>query len=282
MKKTRRLTAPHIKSFRETIYSFFQENGRQLPWRFADDPYHVLVSEFMLQQTQVPRVLQKYDPFLAAFPSLGSLAAAPFPEVLSLWQGLGYNRRALALHRTAQRVVADFRGRVPDSVEILRSLPGIGNATAGAISAFAFGKPVVFIETNIRRVFIHFFFPAENRIVDADILPLIGQTLDHEQPRSWYYALMDYGSMLKSAEGNPNRRSAHYSRQSAFENSDRQIRGLILRTLLNRQALTVADLLQSVGRSPDRVEPLIARLIHEGFLIRKGEVLTLAGHKLER
>jgi len=165
-----------------------------MPWRETSDPYRILVSEIMLQQTQVQRVETKYKEFIAAFPAFPSLARAPLREVLRVWQGMGYNRRAIALRKIAQRVVAEYDGGLPDSVATLRTFPGIGAATAGAIVAFAFNKPTVFLETNSRRVFLHVFFAGRQRVKDSDILPLVETTLDREKPRQWYYALMDYGA----------------------------------------------------------------------------------------
>ena len=233
-----RVTPAAAHRFRRRLYRFFHDQGRQLPWRATTDPYHILVSEIMLQQTQVERVALKYEPFLNAFPDVWSLARAPLRDIMAAWQGLGYNRRALALQRIARRLVAEFDGRLPDSVDTLRTFPGIGEATAGALAAFAFNQPVVFIETNIRRVFLHCFFPGQSGVRDREILPLVDQTLDRLQPRPWYYALMDYGSMLKRAAPNPNRRSAHHQRQAPFADSDRQIRGLILKALLGSPALS--------------------------------------------
>ncbi|MCK9375409.1 MAG: hypothetical protein M0P73_04585 [Syntrophobacterales bacterium] len=270
------LTPDVIERFRQQIYRYFQEQGRQLPWRQTYDPYSILVSEIMLQQTQVERVLLKYGPFLARFPDFASLARAPLREVMAAWQGLGYNRRALALQRLAGRVISEFDGRLSPSVEVLRTLPGIGPATAGALAAFAFSQPVVFIETNIRRVFIHCFFADRSEVRDQEILPLLALTLDRERPRPWYYALMDYGAGLKRLGPNANRRSAHYQRQSPFADSDRQIRGLILQALVKTPALTDAELLRLVGRDPARTQPIIAALIREGFLERVGAHLRIA------
>ena len=246
-----------------------------MPWRATTDPYHILVSEIMLQQTQVERVALKYEPFLNAFPDVWSLARAPLRDIMAAWQGLGYNRRALALQRIARLLVADFDGSLPASVDTLRTFPGIGEATAGALAAFAFNQPVVFIETNIRRVFIHCFFPGQSGVRDREILPLVDQTLDRLQPRSWYYALMDYGTMLKRAAPNPNRRSAHHQRQAPFADSDRQIRGQILKALLGSPVLSLGDLVKAVGKNPARTTRLIHTLIKEGFLEQEGAYLRI-------
>ena len=275
------LTPRAIEIFRKSVYDFYREQRRDLPWRRTRDPYAILVSEFMLQQTQVSRVEEKYPPFLEHFTEINSLADAPPGEVLALWQGLGYNRRALNLHRTARVVVDEFNGIIPDSTELLMTLPGVGQATAGALQAFAFDRPVVFIETNIRRVYIHTFFPGNERVTDADILPLVEATVDTDGPREWYYALMDYGSVLAKEISNPNLRSAHYSRQSTFEGSDRQIRGQILRILLDGESISTGGLQERLSTDLEnvdskRLEGILANLESEGFLVREGELVSIA------
>jgi A/G-specific adenine glycosylase len=190
------------------------------------DSYRILVSEIMLQQTQVERVLDKYKVFIRIFPDFSSLAVAPLADILKVWQGLGYNRRAVALQKIAISVMKESRGRLPVTREELLKLPGIGKYTASAILTFACNQPNIFIETNIRRVFIHFFFRDRENISDAEILPLIEMTLDAGNPREWYYALMDYGAMLKKTVENPNRKSSHYKKQAPFHGSNRQLREL--------------------------------------------------------
>jgi A/G-specific adenine glycosylase len=238
-----------------------------MPWRDAPSAYNVVVSEVMLQQTQVPRVLQKYPQFLAVFPDFPTLAAARVVDLLAVWQGMGYNRRALYLQKLAQRVVAEYAGQLPPDPAALIKLPGIGPGTAGSIAAFAFNQPTVFIETNIRRVFIHHFFADIDGVRDAELLPLIDRELDHSNPRQWYYALMDYGAHLATTVPNPNRRSHHYTRQSQFEGSDRQIRGAIVRLLLEFPVLTAQDVVNRFpNESPDRVTRILDQLTKEGFL----------------
>jgi A/G-specific adenine glycosylase len=271
-----RLTPNRVAHFRQKIYEHFGEYGRDLPWRSTRDPYRILVSEIMLQQTQVERVLQKYEMFLEQLPDVAALAHAPLRQVLAVWQGLGYNRRAVALQRIGQRVVDEFGGLIPDCYDTLLTFPGIGPATAGAIVAFAFEQPAVFIETNIRRVFIHFFFQGRTEVHDQEILLLVKETLDLGRPRTWYYALMDYGASLKTVEQNPNRRSKHYTRQAPFEGSDRQIRGLILRALIRVPSLSMDDLVKVVGKAPQRTETLIDRLVQEGLLTRTEDMLRIA------
>ena len=214
-----------IPAFQRMVLSHYEQYGREMAWRNTTDPYQILVSEIMLQQTQVERVTTKFPEFIRAFPDFASLAVAPLANVLTVWQGLGYNRRAIALQKCAIRVMNEYEGSLPVDVDILATFPGIGRATASSIAAFAFNMPVVFIETNVRRVFIHFFFTDTDTVSDAEILPLVKKALYRENPRVWYWALMDLGSALKKTIPNPNRRSVHYTKQSPFEGSDRKIRG---------------------------------------------------------
>ena len=187
-----------IAAFKEFIWDFYHQNKRDFAWRHVDNPYYVVVSEIMLQQTQTHRVITKYEEFIGAFATFESLAAASLRDVLTVWQGLGYYRRARFLHQLAQIVVNEYNGVLPQDPKILQTLPGIGPNTAGSICAFAFNKEVVFIETNIRTVFIDSFFRDKENVTDKELLPLITMTLDQENPREWYYALMDYGVFLKS------------------------------------------------------------------------------------
>jgi A/G-specific adenine glycosylase len=272
----RKLSRDQVRRFRDTIYRYYRVHKREMPWRQTHNPYHVLVSEIMLQQTQVERVMGKYGDFIAKFPDFETLARAPWPEVLAVWQGLGYNRRALSLKRLAQAVMEKWGGTLPTSQEDLRSLPGIGPATAGALLAFAFQQPVAFIETNIRRVFLHYFFAGQKGVTDREILPLVAETLDRQRVRDWYYALMDYGAKLKGNFPNPNRRSAHYARQSPFHGSNRKVRGRILKTLLERPVFSVEELAQAMEMSQARTEAALEQLLAEGFVIRSGERLCLA------
>lgn len=224
----------------------------------------------MLQQTQVERVFGRFPLFIEAFPDVQTLAQAALKDVLSLWQGLGYNRRAVNLWKTARKVVEEFHGTIPETPDELLHMPGIGRATAGAILAFAFNRPVVFIETNIRRVFIHFYFQDRTDVRDSEILPLIELTLDRDNPRQWYYALMDYGAMLGRQSSNPNRRSAHYTRQAAFEGSDRQVRGRIIRELLEQGTITRRALSSRLKVEADRLRRILAGLEQDGLVSREG------------
>ena len=269
-------TAQKIRRFRNFIYAFYARNRRSLPWRNTRDPYRILVSEIMLQQTQVVRVLEKYKKFIKVFPTVKALANAEFADVVRVWRGLGYNRRALALKRTAETIVQRYNGIVPRDAELLAGLPGIGKTTARAICAFAFNQPTVFVETNIRSVFIHYFFNRECRVADDRIITLVGKTLDVKDPRAWYSALMDYGAYLKKLFENPCRRSTRYHIQSPFEGSDRQIRGLVLKILVSKKSgFTEAELIRKIGRTRERVKPILYKLTDEGLIRRREGRLIL-------
>ncbi len=264
-----------VHLFRKLIYDYYRVHGRVLPWRLTWDPYRILVSEVMLQQTQVGRVKDKYEEFIGAFPGFPALAGASLDSVLRIWQGLGYNRRALWLKNAAITVMDRFSGALPSSPEAIATLPGIGTATAASIAAFAFNKPVVFIETNIRTVFIHFFFHDRDGVRDSEIAPLVAQTLDRDDPRSWYYALMDYGTMLKKEGERGHRRSAGYHKQSPFRGSDRQVRGAILRLLVGGKTLPEAVLIDLLHSPEEKVRRNLRDLQGEGFVRESEEGYTI-------
>src|SRR6266481_1697553 len=230
---------PHTAEFKRVVWDYYKKRKRDFPWRRRRNPYKVLVSEIMLQQTQVGRVVEKYKEFFKKFPNLQSLAQARVGDVLTAWQGLGYNRRALMLKKLSEIVAVQYGGELPQDFEKLIELPGIGPSTAGGVMAFAFNKPVVFIETNIRRAYIHFFFKNAEKVHDKKLIPLIEATLDRKNPREWYWALMDYGAMLGTLEHNPNKRSAHYALQSKFKGSNREVRGSILKFLIAKKRVNV-------------------------------------------
>jgi A/G-specific adenine glycosylase len=219
----------------------------------------------MLQQTQTERVVPKFETFLKHFPDIRSLAKSKTSDVLKLWNGLGYNRRAIYLHRTAQKVVGEFGSQIPQEIEKLITLPGIGGYTAGAIRVFAFDKKAVFIETNIRRVYIHFFFSDKEKINDLELIPFIEQTLPQKNIREWYYALMDYGVFLGKSVPNPNRKSKHYAKQSKFEGSKRQLRGKILKVYLSEGKISANHLLLK-DHDKEQIYQVIQELQKEGLV----------------
>lgn len=271
------MVSRHVESlFLETLWDYYTKHGRHdLPWRKlgADgnvDPYKVMVSELMLQQTQVGRVIPKYDLFLQNFPTASMLADAELGDVLRVWQGLGYNRRAKFLWQAA-RVLATLPA-FPTEQRDLVSLPGVGVNTAGAIQTYSFNKPVLFVETNIRTVYIYHFFRNQADITDKAILGVLDQTLDREQPREFYWALMDYGSYLKASVGNLSRVSKHYVKQSRFAGSKRQVRGQVIR-LLGAGPQSVAALAEQVPDS--RLTGVLDELVSEGLVRVKRGVYSL-------
>ena len=257
-------------AFRDTVYRFYARNKRVFPWRTNPTSYRVLVSEIMLQQTQADRVVPKFNQFIAQFPTIKKLADANRRTVLAAWQGLGYNRRAVMLHRLAQEIISNYRGRLPRAHEQLRTLSGIGPYTASAIRVFAFNLDDVLIETNIRSVYIDYFFPRAKKVDDKKILPLIAETLDRRNSRRWYSALMDYGAYLKQTKENPSRRSRSYVRQQSFTNSNRQIRGRVVAALVAGEKLTLNRLIKKVVQPKSRVIRALGQLIDEGLIEARG------------
>ncbi len=272
----------NVLEFRERIRALAAPLWRELPWRRTRDPYPIWISEVMLQQTQVARVEARWDDWFARFPTVEALAQADDADVLAAWQGMGYNRRALALHRAARQVVEEHGGVFPHEREALIDLPGIGPSTAAGIRAFAFDEADVYLETNVRSVFIHEFFSAtDEKVPDKELVPLVRASCPASgcDVRGWYYALLDYGAWLKKNVPNPSRRSSSYTRQSRFEGSHRQKRAAVVRILLAARdagaALTteqvdalLAEEELAAGRIPAGLETtalILRELAGEGF-----------------
>lgn len=236
-----------LQQFRGFVFSYYHEFGRHdMIWRHTKDPYLITVSEIMLQQTQVSRVETVYPKFISLFPTAEALARASEADVLSAWQGMGYNRRALSLQKLCRIIVNEYNGVFPKTPDELIKLPGLGPATSCSIAAFAFNQPVLFIETNIRRIFIHCFFRGRSEVDDSEIFPLVKAALP-ENPREWYWALMDIGSAMKQSVENPNRKSRQYVKQSAFEGSNRQLRGNVLKKMLEVKEADAASVAAALG-----------------------------------
>ena len=262
--------SPHAyTAFRNIVLKHYRRNRRYFPWRKTANPYRILVSEVMLQQTQASRVVPKYNEFLKKFPTFKTLAEAPLRKVLRAWQGLGYNRRALSLQRTAREVMLRHKGKLPRDEHKLERLPGIGPYAARAVLAFAFNRPTVFLETNIRTVFIHHFFKTKRRVSDKEILPLATAALDRRNPRQWYAALMDYGAFLKKTEGNASRKSAHYKPQPPFRGSSRELRGQIIRALTKKSFPSAHALSKHLGVSVMDTAQALRQMEREGMTERK-------------
>lgn len=286
------LTTSEIVAFHKALTDYYYEHGRHdMLWRQPEqgghfDPYKIMVSELMLQQTQVERVTPKYREFLHTFPTVRSLAKAELGDVLKVWNGLGYNRRAKFIWQAAQTVVLDYHGYFPETVTELIRLPGIGPNTAGAIMAYAYDKPAIFIETNIRTVIIHHFFKDKTSVPDTAIREVLAAVIPHRPkhdktrllgavlgPRQFYWAMMDYGSHLKKTVGNASRASKHHSRQSAFQGSKRQLRGQVIK-LLTQGAHKSAELHTKL---PDeRLDDILAVLIGEGMIAKRGDTYYLS------
>lgn len=259
--------------FQEIIWQKGRELFRPMPWRDNTDPYYVLVSELMLQQTQVDRVIPKFIAFIDAFPDLQSLAKASLSDVLVLWSGLGYNRRAKFLHAAAQKSVTDFEGEIPRTLEGLVSLPGVGPNTAGAIMAYSFNEPVTFIETNVRTVYFYHFFQDQLSVTDKELREKVADTTDHEHPREWYWAMMDYGSWLKKQGFSANNKSAHYKKQAPLKGSLREVRGQLLK-LLSQENQSISDL-QLRYEGDDRFGVALSALLKEGLIQKSGDRIHL-------
>ena len=276
------ITPSLAADFQQHVTAFYEAKGRHdMEWRHTTDPYKIVVSEVMLQQTQVPRVAVIYPKFIERFPDFAALAAAEQADLLAAWQGMGYNRRALNLQKLAGVIVNEYNGTVPQDPAVLATLPGIGPATSCSIAAFAFNRPVVFIETNIRRVFIHYFFDDDKIVDDSELLPLVAAMLP-ENSREWYWALMDLGTALKSSVKNPNQRSRHYTKQKTFEGSDLKIRGSVLKKMLEQKRGSPDVFAKEMNEEPARVRGIMEKMAGEGFFVRESDtVYRVAGLSLD-
>ena len=267
-----------IQKLNTVLRKHYKSHGRaHLPWRKTHDPYKILVSEVMLQQTQVERVIPFYNRFIKKFPTARALSKASLPDVLKLWQGLGYNRRGKMLRDAAGEIVEKFGGKFPRSIEEIKSLSGVGPYTAAAISAFAFNQPEVCIETNIRTVFLHHCFPHARKVSDTEILMLVKESLvsSKMEPRDFYAALMDYGTYLKKSGVKLNAKSKHYTKQSKFEGSARQLRGKILKTLLQKP-MTLSQLVRECGRPLIEVREELIHLQKEKLIQSRGKKFLIS------
>ncbi len=266
-------------AFLSTVIGFYEENKRDFAWRKTRNPYRILVSEVMLQQTQVERVKGFYSAFLKRFPTVKALDDAPLVQVLSAWKGLGYNRRAANMKKLAGVIAADFKGIFPKNYQMLLALPGIGPSTAGALMNFSYGIPTPFIETNIRSVYLRSFFKGKNGVNDKEILVLIEKHLKIKKKldcREWFYALYDYGAMLKKTSGNENRRSVHYKKQSTFKGSNRELRSLMLSYLLKHKNAAIAKMTSALKKEELAILKNIIAFEKEGLITRKGSHVTIS------
>ena len=259
--------------FQDLIWQKGRELYRDMPWRRDTRPYYVLVSELMLQQTQVDRVIPKFTAFIERFPDERALAAAPLGDVLRLWSGLGYNRRAKFLHDTAKKIRDDFDGLFPDTKEMLLHLPGVGPGTAGAVMVYAYNQPVAFVETNVRTVYFHYFFDDGDKVTDGQLIEMIEATLDQQHPREFYWALMDYGTLLKKNGAGRIAQSKHYKKQAPLRGSVREVRGQIVSALAEND-MTMQKLKDTLG-TDERYEVALAGLLKDGLIEQTKTLLHL-------
>lgn len=262
-----------IQDFQELVWEYARTNTRRMPWREDTKPYYILVSELMLQQTQVDRVIPKFQAFIAQFPNTKALASVPLSRVLVAWNGLGYNRRAKFLWQAAKKIEKDFNGSIPSTFEELITLPGVGPNTAGAIQAYAFNQPTIFIETNIRTVFFHHFFEDQTAVSDKELRQRVEEALDREHPREWYWALMDYGTHLKKHGSGRITQSAHYKKQSTLKGSLREMRGRIIKALGDEPMRE--EKLKHIVKADERFRPALTALIQEEMVKKKVGVYML-------
>ncbi len=267
-------------AFRSAVLGLYAREGRDFPWRRTRDPWAIFVSEIMLQQTQTARVEPKYLAWMERFPDAASLAGVDLATLYDAWRGLGYNSRALRLRESARLCAELYDGLPPRDERLLLDLPGVGRYTARAVLAFAYDEPGAFLETNIRAALLFHFFRGADEVPDRDLEAVAEAVLDRDDPRTWYYALMDYGAWLKRREPNPSRRAAAYARQSKFEGSLRQARGAVLRALsagdTAQAGRGVADMAAELGMEYGRVKEAAEGLSRDGLVRLEGETVRFS------
>jgi len=259
-----------ITLFQDKIFSFYKHNKRDLPWRHTTDPYKILLSELMLQQTQVSRVTHYYHQWIERWPTIDALATTSLPEVLQMWMGLGYNRRAVHLHTTACIIVTQFNSDVLRAMQQYKTLPGIGRYTSQAVLIFSTNADLVTVDTNIRRILIR-EFDLHPTVSDADLWTLAQHCLPPGRSREWHNALMDYGALHLTARKTGIKPK---TQQSRFEGSDRQIRAQILRCLLQK-SLSLSELENTLHLTQDRLQPILEKMMREHLIVQKGTIYRL-------
>ena len=268
-------TSSFIQSFSQYIWQWYASHKRDFVWRETSNPYYILLSEMMLQQTQTHRVLPKYHLFVDTWPTLKDLSTASLTDVLYAWKGLGYNRRAKALHTIAIKS-KEYNYTLPNDETLLLTFPMIGPATSSAIRSFAYGEKSIYLETNIRRLIIHHFFATSEEVHDKQIREILALLVEHQDDvKNWYYALMDAGVHMKKMGINPNRRSSHYKKQSPFENSHRQIRSTLLFIITQEGIQKESDLIEKSVFPEDRILTALHSLEQDGLIhnvVREKEV----------
>lgn len=257
------------EEFNLFLKKYYTEKKRILPWRENINSYHIFVSEFMLQQTQVSRVINYFNTFIEKFPTFNALSQAPQSAILESWSGLGYNRRAMYLHQGAKVITEEYKELIPSCVKTLKKIKGIGEYTASALITYSYNIPTIFVETNIRTVCFSIFeqYFNEEKISDKNLIKLIQQIIDRENPREWYYAMMDLGTELKKILPQFHlKKSSSYQKQSLFRGSIREIRGKIIKFLTkNNQQKVIRKEVELLCKDP-RVDTCITNLIKEGLI----------------
>lgn len=272
--------------FQKIIWRHYRKNKRKydFPWRQTRDPYKILVSEIMLQQTQIPRVIPKYKEWMRAFPTIHALAKTPFPEVVAIWKGLGYNRRTRYLKTAAEKIVKEYNGKIPEDLKLLQALPGIGHYTARAITCFSHGACEPFLDTNIRRVFIEFFAKNKKRVSDDFLLQHLKRVEPKTKKREWYLALMDYGrEALGKTRDNPNKKSVSYAKQSPFKGSRRYVRAKIISLLVsNPKGLSFKKIKKAIAKDPQNaphkkeMSAILNSLVKEKLIEKRGGLFSIS------
>lgn len=274
-----------IAQFNRTLFQWHKKNYRAMKWRDTSDPYHILVSEIMLQQTQVARVREKYAEFIKKFPTVKKLAQAPLREVLVLWSGLGYNRRAKYLHQCAKEVAVKYSGKFPNTYEELAALPAIGRSTAGALLAFSFGHDTPMIDTNIRRILSRAFFK-KSIPSDKELYAFASSIIPRGKGRAWNYAMLDLGATLCTARGHSDEcplSGLHgavsdfiYKKpQKKFAGSDRFYRGKLLRHLILHKRILLSVVPKILELPEAKTAPIIKKLIAEKLIEIHGTRISL-------
>ena len=260
------ISEEEISTFQQKVFQFYQENKRNLPWRKTTDPYNILVSEFMLQQTQVNRVIEYFTKWMRRWPTVQKLASEEYKNLLQAWMGLGYNRRAMYLHNTAKKIVNEFNGDVLTAIKNFKQLPGVGLYTSKAIQIFAANADISTVDTNIRRIFID-QFNLDESISDKQLFQLAQKCLPLGRSRDWHNALMDYGAIHLTSRKTGIKPK---TQQSRFQGSDRQIRGKVLRMLL-QENYTKYQLQQKLKVESNRLEEILRKMKKEKTISKTKE-----------
>jgi A/G-specific adenine glycosylase len=270
------LTKTRINTFHEMIFVWWKDHRRSLPWRETNDPYRILVSEVMLQQTQVSRALPKYEEFLYFFPDVYALASAKTSQVLKVWQGMGYNRRALYLKKTAEAVVSAHHGYFPEAEMDLLKLPGVGKYTARAIMVFAFRQDVAMIDTNIRQILVHFFFDGK-AVSEKEVENVADALVPKGKSWEWHQALMDYGALaLKAVRGKT--KAVMKAKAVPFKESDRYFRGRIVDALRQKdwKEKELVSYMSAFYKKPSMfITRIVDGLVKDSLVTRKKNVVQL-------